>query len=156
MNRRMTRPLLSLLFVGSLMLPVAHSQQSSSADEQAIRSLEEQERIAVLNGDIATMERLWSERFIVNSPMGTVVTDRNGVIDRVKRGLIRYSRFERQIEAIRIDGDVAIVMGAETIVPATASGAPGQAVQRRFTNIWKRSGTTWQSIARHANVTTGK
>lgn len=153
MNRRMTRPFLSLLFVGSLMLP-AHSQQSSSADEQAIRSLEEQERIAVLNGDIATMERLWSERFIVNNPMGSVSPDRDVVLERVKRGLIRYSKFERQIEAIRIDGDVAIVMGAETVVAQAPAGAAAPPVQRRYTNIWKRSGTTWRMIARHANVAT--
>lgn len=154
MNRRAIRPLLSLMFVSSMMPAAADAQQPPSADEQAIRSLEEQGRVAVLNGDIAAMERLWSERFIVNNPRGQVTPDRNGVIDLVKRGVIRYSQFERVIEAIRIDGDVVIVMGTEKVVPASA--AAGQAVHRRYTNVWKRSGATWQAIARHASVATDK
>jgi hypothetical protein len=39
-----------------------------AADEATIRQLAEQGRLAVLNRDWATLERLWSDDFIVNPP----------------------------------------------------------------------------------------
>lgn len=81
--------------------------------EATIRSLEEQERVAVLNRDAQALQRLWSERFMVNSPLNQIAPDRSVVLDLLQRGLIHYSSFERRIEWIRLDGDVAIVMGGE-------------------------------------------
>ena len=130
----------------------AGNDDNISADERTIRLLEEKEVAAVLKQDVATLEQLMSERYIVNNPQNGVTPDREGVLDRVRRGLIRYSSFERRIEAIRIDGDVAIVMGSERVVPIGDAPRAGHTVQRRYTNIWKRSGSTWRGIARHANV----
>jgi hypothetical protein len=164
MTRRLAAPLLSLLLAGPLSVPaMAQPTGQAAAQEDAIRSLEEQERTAVLREDVPALERLWSEQLIVNNPQNEISADRSAVLDRVKRGLIRYSRFERRIEAIRFTDDLAIVMGSETIVrkvdpAAPAAGAPAAptAVQRRFTNVWRRSGSTWRMIARHANVVPGR
>jgi ketosteroid isomerase-like protein len=141
-----------LLLAGLPSIAAGQSQKPVSPDEKAIRALEDEERVAVLNEDVTTLERLWAEEFIVNNPQNQVSPDRAAVLDRIRRGLIRYSRFERQIEAIRFNGDVAIVMGSEMVVPKVDSGGSPPAVHRRFTNIWRRTGTTWRSIARHANV----
>jgi ketosteroid isomerase-like protein len=111
--------------------------------------------MAVLEEDVQALERLWSEQLIVNNPQNEISADRSVVLDRVKRGLIRYSRFERRIESIRVSDDVAIVMGSETVVRRGNAASPAQAVQRRFTNVWKRSGQAWRMIARHANVVPG-
>ncbi|MGH9755018.1 MAG: nuclear transport factor 2 family protein [Blastocatellia bacterium] len=143
--------LLSLLVYVTLS-SAAQSEGSLSADEKTIRSLEEQERMAVLNEDVAALERLWSDQLIVNNPQNEISSDRNVVLDRVKRGLIRYSAFERRIEAIRFNQDIAIVMGSETVVPKGDPSRANQPVRRRFTNIWRKSGTNWQMITRHANV----
>ncbi len=104
---------------------------------------------------MAALERLWSEQLIVNTPQNEISVDRSVVLDRVTRGLIRYSQFDRQIEVIRFNADLAIVMGSETIARhGDAAGAP-KAVHRRFTNIWRQSGQGWRMIARHANVVPG-
>src|SRR5262245_13631427 len=155
MTRRVVGPLLSLLLASSLAASAAQPAEALAAKESAIRSLEEQERMAVLNEDLQALERLWSEHLIVNNPQNEVSPDRSAVIDRVKRGLIRYSQFERRIESIRIDGDLAIVMGSETVVRKGDAASASQAVRRRFTNIWRQSGATWRMIARHANVVPG-
>ena len=149
MKRCFVYSLLSLLLVSPLSM---EAQEPLSAREREIRSLEEQERMAVLKEDVAALERLWSVQFIVNNPQNEISADRNAVIDRIKRGLIRYSQFDRRIEAIRFNDDIAIVMGSETVVPKSDAANSAQAVHRRFTNIWRKSGTTWQMIARHANV----
>jgi len=144
-----------LLFLLLLVHPLAlRAQDAASNAESVIRSLEEQERVALLNEDLAALERLWSERFVVNNPQNTVSQDRAAVLDLVRRGLIRYSRFDRQIEAIRIQGDMAIVMGSEAVVRRdAAAGQP--ALPRRFTHVWRQVNGTWQLVARHANVVAG-
>jgi ketosteroid isomerase-like protein len=151
MKKLLTGSIASIVFASGLVAPV-WTEETMGADEKTIRSLEEQEVIAVLNEDIPALERLWSDQMVVNNPQNGITATRADVIDRVRRGLIRYSSFERRIEALRFSGDVAIVMGAETVV--RKGGPPGSdaPIHRRFTNIWKRSGSTWHSIARHANV----
>ena len=111
--------------------------------------------MAVLKEDVQALERLWSEQLIVNTPQNEISADRSVVLDRVKRGLIRYSQFDRRIESIRFNEDLAIVMGSETVVRKGDTASATQAVRRRFTNIWRRSGPTWRMIARHANVVPG-
>jgi len=131
---------------------VAHSQERPAEVADTIRALEEQERKAVLDEDTAALERLWSEQLIVNNPQNQVSASRRVVLDRVKRGLIRYSKFERRIEAIRQNGEVVIVMGAEEVVPIGKAPRAGQTVRRRFTNVWQKEAGAWRMIARHANV----
>lgn len=131
--------------------------QSPSEDEQRVRALDDQERIAAHSRDIPALERLWSEQFIVNAPNDQVVVGRQAVLDTfVRSGIIDFARFDRQIELIRADGDYVILMGLETIEPRSdAPGAglvAGRTVRRRFTNIWRREGETWRLFARHANV----
>jgi ketosteroid isomerase-like protein len=71
----------------------------------------------------------------------------------VTRGLISYSSFDRKIDAIRFNQDVAIVMGSETVVrKGELAAGSTQPIHRRYTTVWRKSGATWQAIARHANV----
>ena len=127
------------------------THDTAKADEQAIRSLQEQERMGVLNQDFQVLEQIWSEHFIVNSPRNQVAPNRSVVLDIFRQGLAHYTSFDRSIEHIRIDGDIAIVMGAETVQPTGNAPLAGERVHRRYTNFWKRDGETWRLIARHAN-----
>jgi len=155
MTRQVAGSVLSLLLTCSLSVSAAQSEEPLAAKESTIRSLEEQERTAVLKEDVQTLERLWSEQLIVNTPQNEISADRSVVLDRVKRGLIRYSQFERRIEMVRFNGDLAIVMGSEVVVRKGDEASATQAVRRRFTNIWRESGRTWRMIVRHANIVPG-
>jgi ketosteroid isomerase-like protein len=126
-------------------------------DEEQVRSLDDQERLAALQRDLPALERLWSEDFAVNAPNNQVIVGRHAVVEAfVGSGVINFSRFERQIEFIRADGAYVIIMGLETVEPISdAPGAglvAGQTIHRRFTNIWKNEAGTWRLVARHANV----
>ena len=127
---------------------VAHSPN----DEAAIRALEEQERLAVLNQNFTALEGIWSNRFMVNAPNNMVAPDRSVVLSMFRQGLAAYSSFERSIERILMDGDLAIVMGAEIVKPIGNAPMAGQTVSRRFTSIWKKESGAWRLLARHANV----
>jgi hypothetical protein len=156
MTRQFIGSLATMILAGGATAPAlaedARPIDEMSADERTIRSLEAQEATAVLDGDTAALEELMSEQTIVNNPQNGITPNRAGVLDLIKRGLISYSSFHRRIEAVRFNGDIAIVMGLEIVVPKGDAPRAGQTVRRRYTNIWKRSGSTWLSIARHANV----
>ncbi|PAP77763.1 nuclear transport factor 2 family protein [Rubrivirga marina] len=130
----------------------AQGAPGGAAEETIVRALDEEERQAVLAGDTAALEGLWSEALIVNNPQSRVSVSRGDVLDLVKRGLIRYATFERRVEEVRRNGDVVVVMGTESVVPAGDAPLAGQTVQRRFTNVWMKEEGTWRMIARHANV----
>jgi ketosteroid isomerase-like protein len=130
---------------------------SFGSDEQVVRSLDDRERVAALNRDVPALQKLWSEQFTVNAPNNRVVVGRQANLDTfVRGGIINFASFERAIEFVRVDGNFATIMGLETVVPK--SDAPsagliaGRAVNRRFTNIWKKEGDTWRLYWRHANV----
>lgn len=130
----------------------AQAQERISPDEATVRALDDQERAAVLHQDRAALERLWSDQLTVNAPSNRVSIGKHAVLDLVQRGVIHYSSFERRNEFVRVEGDLGIVMGAETVRPIGSAPLAGQTVQRRFTNIWKRESGVWRLIARHANV----
>ena len=137
------------------------SPPSAPSAEETVRALDDQARIAVLKRDIPALERLWSEDLTVKAPNNQVVVGRRAVIDDfVRRGVINFSSFEREIEFLRVDGDFAVIMGAEMVRPmadAPSSGlVAGQVIHRRVTNIWKREGDTWRLSWRHANVIPAK
>ncbi len=129
----------------------AQGPARDSAVEATVRALDDQERRAALNQDYAALERLWSEHIIVNAPINQILPNRRALLDYFRRGMTTRSSFERSIEQVRIDGDIAVIMGAETIKPTGSAPRAGQTVQRRFTNIWKKEGDTWRLWARHAN-----
>src|SRR5262249_51545342 len=154
MKRRIAIPLLLLLLFGRSNSATS-PQGGTSASEETIRALDDQERKAVLDRNYAALEHLWCDQFTVNSPANNVVIGRRTVLATVQK-LANYSLFERKVEFIGIEGDIAIVMGAETVKPTGDVPLAGKTVERRFTNIWKKDGQTWCAIARHANVVSAR
>ena len=142
----------SVVLVWCIFSASTAAAQETSADEAAVRKLDEQERVAVLKGDRGALERLWSEQLAVNAPTNHVNVGRQAVLDLITRGVLRYSSFERAVEAVRLFGDVAIVMGAETARPVGKAPGAGELVHRRFTNVWRNEAGIWRLFVRHANV----
>jgi hypothetical protein len=131
--------------------------EDRNGNEKHVQELDDRERIAALQRDVSALEQLWSDEFVVNAPNNQVVVGRRAVLETfVSSGVINFSRFDREIEFVRADGSYVIIMGLEKLVPMnSAPGAglvAGQAVERRFTNIWKNEAGTWRMFARHANV----
>jgi len=131
--------------------------QDRMSDEQQVRALDNEERLAALKRDIPALERLWSDHLSVNAPNNQVVAGKHAVLDTfVRSGVINFAIFERQIEFIRVDGPFVFIMGLETVRPlsdAPSAGlVAGLTIRRRFTNIWKNEDGTWRLFVRHANV----
>lgn len=153
---RMRTSWVIFLFASAVAWTEARAQDQLS-DSAAVRSLDDQERVAALTRDVPALERLWSDHLVVNAPNNQVVVGKRAVLDTfVRSGIINFASFDRQIEFIRVDGEFVTIMGLETLRPKTDAPAAGlragQTTQRRFTNIWRREEGTWRLFIRHANV----
>ncbi len=143
------------LLTGSLAWPTAaaaQTTQDNAAVEAEIRRLDRAEADGLLHKDIPALEAIWAEDFTVNNPRNSITRGRNEVVALIRNGIIDYSTFRREIEAILFHGDTVIIMGSETITPVNKAPFAGQTVQRRFTHFWMKRGGAWRLTARHANA----
>jgi len=119
--------------------------------EQEIRELDAKEAEAMLVSDLATLGRLWAPGFVVNAP-DNAVKAKEQVLEAVRESRISYSAFTRTVERIVVNGDLAIAMGGEIVVPKGDRPDAGTEVSRRYTHVWKKVDGSWVLVARHANV----
>src|SRR5688572_26079668 len=96
-------------------LSLIFSTKALSQDprEVEIRRLETLERESVLNSDsTALFGKLWSPTMIINTPANVVGTVQSTKA-LLRAGGLRYLSFERTIEKIAFNDNIAIVMGGE-------------------------------------------
>jgi uncharacterized protein (TIGR02246 family) len=140
---------LALLLLTSRGVSVANT--SSDSAEEGIRRLNAEEVDAFLKNDRAAMARLWSDDFVVTNPLNKFVTKQQ-ILGMVDSGFLVITSFDRQIEYLRIYGDVMVVAGRETVVWGGRMPNAGKSENLRFTAVWMKQGGRWQQIARHANI----
>jgi ketosteroid isomerase-like protein len=124
-----------------------HSAKQNDSIEQEIRKLELAHADAVLRGDLAALDKLWTKDFKVNNPFNEI-----DKADRIRTGAVTYSSFVREVESVQVHGNTVIVMGWETVIPKGNSPDAGNTINRRYTNIWMKRNGKWRLIARHASV----
>lgn len=138
-----------LCFILISSLKFLHAQDPRDSE---IRRLENLERESVLKSDsLALYGKIWSNNMVVNTPANVVGTI-EGTKSQLRTGNLSYLSFERDIEKISFNGDVAIVMGGERIKPHGKQMNAGKLVTRRFTHVWMFSNNSWTIIARQATI----
>ncbi len=88
---------------------------------------------------------------IVNTPANVVGTV-EGTKAHLRSGDLNYLSFERNIEKITFNDNVAVVMGGEIIKPQGQQANAGKTVTRRFTHVWLYKNNQWSIIARQATI----
>ena len=140
------------LFVSTCWLFVTTNGLAQDRREAEIRRLEKIEREAVLASDsTALFDKIWSPSMVVNSPANVVGTVR-GTKGIFRAGCLRYKSFERNIEKITFNDNVAIVMGGEVIKPEATQPNAGKTVRRRFTHVRLYGNNSWTIIGRQATI----
>ena len=141
-----------MLITSLLLACTSNSVVAQDPREVEIRRLENLEREAVLKGDSAVLyDKIWSPQMVINTPANVVGTV-EGTKAHLRSGNLNYLSFERNIEKITFNGDIAIVMGGETIKPQRQQVNAGKTVSRRFTNVWLYKNNSWSIIARQATI----
>lgn len=139
------------VFLGGVARAGAVPPDSGGTWEQEVRAAEQKHRAAFLAGDVVALQAMFSDDFVVNSPLNVVV-DKARLLEMVRKGVLTISSFEQNIEQVRRYGDVVVVMGGDSVVYAAPSPNAGQTQRRRFTDLWRRDGGRWRFVARQASV----
>ncbi|HEY5746469.1 MAG TPA: nuclear transport factor 2 family protein [Chryseolinea sp.] len=140
-----------LISIMCLLTPLTNAW-SQDPRESEIRRLEDLERRSVLASDsTALFEKIWSPTMIINTPANVVGTVQNTKAI-FRAGGLRYLAFERTIEKMAFNDNVAIVMGGEMIKPQGSQPNAGKTVTRRFTHVWLYKNNSWSIIARQATI----
>jgi ketosteroid isomerase-like protein len=105
---------------------------------------------AIESSDFGALQKLWSPKFVVNSPANRVI-GRDEVFAAIKRGELKYSDLKTTVERMDVSENIAIVMGQESYRP-NLGPEKGKLLNRRFTNIWQKAADGWVMIARQATV----
>ena len=141
-----------LLIISISLTGITNIVLAQDPRESEIRRLETLERESVLKGDsTALFDKIWSPNMIVNTPANVVGTV-EGTKALFRAGSLNYLSFERTIEKISFNDNVAIVMGGEIIKPQGQQPNAGKIVSRRFTHVWLYKNNYWSIIARQATI----
>lgn len=120
--------------------------------EQEIRRLDLAEAEAILKKDFKALDELTSADFTTNSPRNEIVKGKETLKELIRRGVVDYASFTREIEAVLIYEKTVVTMGRETIVMGEKSPQKGQTIKRRYTNVWMKRKGKWLLTAWHANI----
>lgn len=143
---------LTLVSISICLTFAANIASAQDPREAEIKRMENLERTSVLKGDSAALfDKIWSPNMIVNTPANVVGTV-EGTKAHLRSGNLNYLSFERNIEKITFNDNVAIVMGGEIIKPQGQQVNAGKTVSRRFTHVWLYKNNSWSIIARQATI----
>ena len=131
-----------------MMMGVCAAQPKPAGDEATIKALEEKWDAASLKSDVATLDRLFADKFITTDADGKVKT-RAEVLARMKAGDVTYQSAKGDDYKIFVSGDTAIANG-HWHGKFTEKGKAIEA-NERFTDTWIRQNGQWRCLASHSS-----
>jgi len=120
----------------------AASTAASGDVEAAILALLEQHRVALLNKDIATLERIWADDFVFINYRGQLVT-RAQRLENVRTGATAFKSVTYGEEIVRPYGDAAVLIGMVTL-EGQYSGVEEGGGSYRFVAVCTRHAEAWK------------
>ena len=146
MNRYLKISLLLCLGAASL-LPVG-AKDSPEADLKELTRLEQVWNDAHLNGDAATLEKLWDEDLFVTVP-DMPVMNKGESLAIWKAGKMKFDIYKTSDIRIKIYGNTAVVTGQ--LVRIRDAKSTKFEDDWRFTKVYVRRAGKWQVVAWHGS-----
>ena len=141
--RKLAYLALGMLMAGGLMA------QSKSADEAALRAIEEKWDAANLKGDAAALGAIFADTFISTTNEGKVRTKAEVLAD-LKSGAIKYQVAKVDDMKVYLYGDTGIVSGRWT-GKYVENGKNVETVER-YTDTYVRQNGQWRCVASHGST----
>jgi ketosteroid isomerase-like protein len=145
MNRIPTGAVIAAaFFVATLSGGYAQAQPSAPSVEDQIMRMERDRAAAVVKGDVATLEGLTSDDYVLINANGQL-SDKAGTMNAIKTGVIKLTANDVSDMKVRVYGDTAIVTGK-----STAKGTIGGVELKgplMFTRVYVKKNGKWQSVA---------
>jgi ketosteroid isomerase-like protein len=115
-----------------------------------VMKLEEERNQALQTGDIATLERIYSDDLIYTNASGALLTKAQHLAELKSRGL-NFHSFKHEDVQVTMHGDTGFVTGiSKSVVEYRGSVSTGS---RRFLNIFVKKDGRWQLVGHvEANI----
>jgi ketosteroid isomerase-like protein len=132
-----------------LVLALNIAAQQKTADDRAIRSLEERWDAANLKGDAAALDAIFADTFIMTGDDGKV-RGKAEVIGELRARNIKYRSAKTEELKVVLHGDAAVVSGRWK----GSYEYKGKVTDllERFTNFYVRRGGEWRCVASHGSA----
>lgn len=114
------------------------------SDEQQILALHEAGDKAMMNADLATLERIFADNYVQYNESGKAFTKQD-VLDNFRSGAIRYPSIVSTSRRIRVFGDTAVVHGAE--LDEVETNGKRSSVRYVYLDVLRRLGGEWKLVA---------
>jgi ketosteroid isomerase-like protein len=138
--------LLFLILIAGLASILPAQEKSDAA---TIRGLEQKWTESYKQHDIALLSSLLADDFVITIEDGNVYS-KAGYISHTADSSVHVEIAEQSDFKVRMHGNTAIVTGAYH--ERGNSGGKDYEYRDRFTDVWMKSGSTWQVVASHYSV----
>ena len=123
--------------------------RSSVDDEKAVAALDTEYQAAVKNNDVATMDRILGDDFVLVTGLGKTYSKRD-LLEEARSERMQYERQEDSQQKVRVWGDTAVVT-ALLWAKGTQDGKPFD-YKLWFSDIYLKTEKGWRYVFAQAST----
>ncbi len=143
-RRRMIAVTLSVFAIFAFAWRTVRSATPPDDGRDEVMKLEEERNQALQKGDIATLERIYSDDLVYTNATGALLTKPQHLAELKSRGL-NFRAFKHEDVQLTMHGDTGFVTGiSRSVVEYRGSVSTGS---RRFLNVFVKKDGRWQLVA---------
>jgi ketosteroid isomerase-like protein len=135
--------------LGILVMIGATEARSSGDDEKAVAALDTEYQAAVKNNDVATMDRILADDFVLVTGLGKTYSKRD-LLEEARSKRMQYERQEDSQQKVRVWGDTAVVT-ALLWAKGTQDGKPFD-YKLWFSDIYLKTEKGWRYVFAQAST----
>jgi ketosteroid isomerase-like protein len=150
MRRRMVAITLAVFVFFTIAWRTARSAAPPDDGKDEVMKMEEERNQALQKGDIATLDRIYSDDLVYTNATGALLTKAQHLAELKSRGL-NFRAFKHEDVQLTMHGDTGFVTGiSKSVVEYRGSVSTGS---RRFLNVFVKKDGRWQLVAHvEANI----
>jgi ketosteroid isomerase-like protein len=135
---------LSVLAFFAIAWRTAKSAAPPEDVKEEILKVDEERNQALQKGDIATLDRIYSDDLVYTNATGVILTKAKH-LEELKGRSLNFISFKHEDVQVTMHGDAAFLTGiSKSVVEYHGSVSHSQ---RRFLNVFMKKGAQWQVVA---------
>jgi ketosteroid isomerase-like protein len=143
-RRRMIAVALSVLGFFAIAWRTAKSAARPEDAKEEILKVDEERNQALQKGDVATLERIYSDDLVYTNASGAILTKAQHLTELKGRSL-NFISFKHEDVQVTVHGDAGFLTGISKSV-VEYHGSVSQSM-RRFLNVFMKKDGQWQVVA---------
>ena len=130
-----------------------HTKASAADDRSLVAALDSQYQTAVKKNDVAAMDRILADDFVLVTGSGKTYTKAD-LLEEARSARMVYEHQEDSAQTVRVWGDAAVIT-AKLWEKGTENGKPFD-YTLWFTDIYVRTATGWRYVFGHSSLSLPK